>query len=468
MKREIRADYDTQYLFPPCVEDWVPSDHPARFIREFVEILDLRELGFKHPDSAEGGKVYAPDILLKAWLYGYIKKIRSTRGLEEACREHMSLVWLTGNHAPDHNTLWRFLDENSVAMKLVFKKAVRVALDAGLMGMVVHAVDGTKIKSKGAKSGALRRRDVERLLKELDGSIDEMIREAKESEEAGYGEYRLPSELLEREALRARLGEVLEQMDEIERDHLNPCEPDARMMKCKGTIELAFNGQVVVDEQSEMIVAQEVVNEENDVHQLTPMLDKVEENAGCVADETLADAGYCSSEELSKAEEKKYSVLVNVNSESDGEFHWTKFNYDEAADCVICPLGHRLEFSHIDNSEKRARRVYICKAYKECPKRWECSRAKRVGRRIRLLPNQAALSRNHRRLMEPSNAELMRKRKVIVEKTFGIIKECTGFRRWTFRGLNGARTQWAIICTAFNLKKMYAHWVTGKLILKHQ
>ena len=65
MRQAIRADYSAQYLFPPCLEEWVPEDHPARFIREFVEMLDLRALGFKHPESAEGGKVYAPSLLLK-------------------------------------------------------------------------------------------------------------------------------------------------------------------------------------------------------------------------------------------------------------------------------------------------------------------------------------------------------------------------------------------------------------------
>ena len=37
MSYEIRADYSQQYLLPVCVEDWVPLDHPARFIREYVE-----------------------------------------------------------------------------------------------------------------------------------------------------------------------------------------------------------------------------------------------------------------------------------------------------------------------------------------------------------------------------------------------------------------------------------------------
>jgi hypothetical protein len=41
-------------LFPPALEDWVSADHPARFLREFVDQLDLGSLGFAMPVSVEG------------------------------------------------------------------------------------------------------------------------------------------------------------------------------------------------------------------------------------------------------------------------------------------------------------------------------------------------------------------------------------------------------------------------------
>jgi len=95
MGKELRADYTQTYLLPPSLEEWVDRDHPARFIRDFVLSLDLDGLGFAQPECSTGRPPYSVDLLLSVWLYGYLNRIRSTRRLERACREHISLWWLT-------------------------------------------------------------------------------------------------------------------------------------------------------------------------------------------------------------------------------------------------------------------------------------------------------------------------------------------------------------------------------------
>jgi hypothetical protein len=70
----IDADYTESYLLPPSIEDWVGKSHPARFIREMVEQINLNELGIKDQKPVEGRPPYANGLLLRVWLYGYWKR----------------------------------------------------------------------------------------------------------------------------------------------------------------------------------------------------------------------------------------------------------------------------------------------------------------------------------------------------------------------------------------------------------
>jgi transposase len=171
MSQEIGANYEKIDLLRQSLEDWVPGDHPARFIREFVDASDLGELGFQERKSEEGRPPYGNDLLLKVWWYDYLARIRATRELERACREHLSLLWLTGRHVPDHNTLWRFWHENRGALREVFRAGVKMAAAQGLTGMICHAVDGTNIRAVSSPQTMEHRKQLEKTLEQVEASI---------------------------------------------------------------------------------------------------------------------------------------------------------------------------------------------------------------------------------------------------------------------------------------------------------
>ena len=471
MNNEIRAKYDTIYLLPPAVEEWVSADHPARFIRQVVESLDLDEMGFKGRKAEVGNPSYSADLLLKAWLYGLMKGIRTSRKLEAACLDSIALVWLTGNRAPDHNTLWRFYRDNKKVFKTLFKKTTRIAADSGLVGMIVQAVDGTKIQAHPSPVKGQRRDKLTKLLNSLDEFTEEVFEEIESNEARESGEVRLPEELRDPAALKQRIEEALRAMDEAGVDHLLPDDPDARMIKMKGKSEFCYNAQAVVDSESGIIVAEDVVSECNDNGLLNRMLDEVEENLGDLAMESVADAGYFSAQGLEEAEERGRNVLVNMENlncgDGEGEFRAAKFNFDEERDCVVCPLGQDLPFVGTSPGNKGSRddryRVYRCKK-RDCPSRLQCTKNKQ-GRSIKIGKHHAAMVRQREKQREPEMRRLLAMRKTIVEPVFGIIKEVFGLRRWSVIGLENVRAVWSLICTAFNLKKMYRFWIRGKLKL---
>ena len=54
------------------LEEQVSADNPVRLIDAFIDKLDLQKSGFsKTAASSEGRPAYAPQVLLKLYLYGY-------------------------------------------------------------------------------------------------------------------------------------------------------------------------------------------------------------------------------------------------------------------------------------------------------------------------------------------------------------------------------------------------------------
>ncbi|MFT3771979.1 MAG: transposase [Minicystis sp.] len=267
---------------------------------------------------------------------------------------------------------------------------------------------------------------------------------------------------LERQqTLRAQLA----QLQEHGVDHLHPQEPDARLMKCDGRGLFAYNAQVVVDDEHDLIVALDVCTDENDLAQLEPMMQRVCRGLGAVAKQTVADGGYGSGEQLHAAHRAGFPVLVQARSEpADGRFPKSSFAYDKARDGYVCPRGEFLSFIGHDKPRPDAtyrRAVYRCHVA-DCPERAVCTSSAR-GRNVKRTPFDDDLDHQRSLLAKPELRVLYGLRKEIVEHIFGCIKGNAGFRRFTVRGLAKVLAQWALACIAFNLRKLHQASEAGGL-----
>lgn len=493
MSKKIEANYSQDYLFPPSLEKLIDEGHPARFIREFVDSLDLEEMGFQTSnDTDEGRPAYSAGLLLKIWLYGLFMKIKSTRTLEYACLDSIGMMWLTGFHEPDHNTIWRFYDKHKDKIGKVFKKTIEFAIKYEMIGLIEHAIDGTRIEANVSRGKTLRKEDLDYIMTHLHEVVAERIKVVEDGmEQERTAEIKLPSKFRNKTYLKALIRSELEQHDldkesieevrqevksvleekkqELESEGLkekNITDEDARRMKVGLTKSFAYNAQAVVDDKSKIIVACDVVQDTSDNHQLTRMMDKVKENCDDVAAVTVADAGYFSGEQLQQAEDKEYNVVVALQNEppqsgeEQGKYHSSNFKYDKEKDVYICPEGKELSYIGLRKrkNKKIKTKVYRCVQYRECPYRDLCSNDKK-GRRIQVSPYAEAVDRQRKKQQLEENVLMLAQRREIIEHVFGIIKNVMGFRRWMVRGLENVSALWNYICTVYNLKKIYQQWL---------
>jgi transposase len=485
---KIEADHNQAFLMPPRLDDWVGEDDPVRFINDFVNSLNLKEKGIVTIDVNRGRPGYSDSLLLKIWLYGYFEGIKSSRKLEKASHQQLPLIWLTGMNYPDHNTLWLFLTKNRESIKELFKEAVKVCSKCGLVGLVLQAVDGTKLRADVSSKKQRSRKELELILEVLDEQIGEYISEVDKNEKEEKWNYKLPVELKDRKSRKERIEKIvvkmsqekrvaikngvekdIEKFKKLDRNYINLTDEDSRLIKSSGKYEFSYNAQAVVDESSGIIVAADVIQEESDNYALVNMLDKVKENLGSVSEETAGDCGYFSGDQLLEAEKKGYNVLVNIpdnnlnyKHDRDSKFNQSNFSYDKDNDCYICFNGGRLARHDTRRDEKYEIKRYECKNYKTCALRYECSSSKE-GRKIYITPYYYSIENQLNKQKDEAKKALLKKRKQIIEPIFGYIKENLGFRRLAVRGIEKVKAQWYLICTTVNLKKLYKIWAQGKV-----
>jgi transposase len=495
--REYHRDQD--WMFPPSLGEFLPPEHTARFVAEFVDQLNLSGIGIMDTPAAEGAEAYHPRMLLAVWLYGFMVRVRTTRRLERACRENIPFMWLSGLQRPDHTTLARFYQRNRPAMRDLLKSSVRLAVQVGLVEFAFHAVDGCRLPA-AARSSLVTQDQLERLLSDLDQEIQAM-EEAQRQEDGPDGRV-LQHKAVQRERLqeamrhlglpsqgdeandthapvsdaegrapKAKAGDVAATAEKPKTEEAEPDEPvvsssdpEARLIKANRGFVVGYNGQTVVDSKAQIIVAADVVASGVDVDQLMPMLDEAQTMTGRQAGRAGVDGNYFSMENVLEAQRRGIELFVPDNRTSkrhspEKPFHKSHFIYDVDTDTFTCPAGRPVTYSCQEPPKKEGGapvRVYRGRECRGCPLYAECTKDR--SRRIKIYGHEADALRHYAQMRTALAHWVMRQRMATVEPVFALLKEVLGFTRFLRRGLENARAEWRMVCTAHNLRKICKLW----------
>ena len=198
MARFISVDRDTQFLFPPSVQEWLPEDHLARFIVDIVEQLDLS--GLEQSYAGRGSDAHHPAMLVALLIYGYATGTFSSRALERASYDSIAFRYITANTHPDHDTINSFRQRFLKQIEAIFIQVLCYAQAMGILKLGTVSLDGTKVHANASRHSAMSYGQAKKLEAKLKAEVAELMRRAEAANAKDLPEgLDLPEELIRRE-----------------------------------------------------------------------------------------------------------------------------------------------------------------------------------------------------------------------------------------------------------------------------
>jgi transposase len=138
--------------------------------------LNLQSLGVKYAQalvSQAGQPPYAPQAMLKLYLYGYLQGIRSSRKLESETHRNLEVIWLIEGLRPSYKSIADFRKSNSTALKAANRDFILLCKELALLGGEEVAVDGSFFKADANKAGIYTDNKLSKQLAALEQKIND-------------------------------------------------------------------------------------------------------------------------------------------------------------------------------------------------------------------------------------------------------------------------------------------------------
>ena len=290
--------------------------------------LDLSGFDARFRNDATGASAYPPAMLLKVVLFAYSQGIVSSRGIEAACRDHVTFIALSGDSQPHFTTIAGFVSTLDDDIARIFTQILYLCDRQGLIGREMFAIDGVKLPSNASKQKSGTRADFEHQAAKLEAAARVMLERHRQEDERA-----IEPDLKAKEAQRitrlqtdaAQLRQWLAAHPEDRKGSTGTIRKSnrtdnesAKMATSKGVIQ-GYTGVAAVDARHQIIVEAQAHGSGSEQELLVPVVKAIknamDDEHSLITKTSLitADAGYHSEANLKQLAELKVDALIADN-----------------------------------------------------------------------------------------------------------------------------------------------------------
>lgn len=491
-------------LFAEKLDDAIPLEHPVRTLDLLLEKVDWSAWEAKY-NRKKGQPPIHPRVISGIILYGLLKRVRTSRALEEALQVRLDFRWLAQGRSIDHSTFAGFRTANLESIGDLFVQIGVIAQQMGHMTLATLGYDGTRLRASNRRSGTRTPQELREAKEQLAIEFEEhhqAVKAAQEREDevfdhaaADEKERQLSRKSDQIEAALAEIAQIESEGKTVPK-RLPIVDPQCRVCKNKeGGFSTNYNPTATVDADSGLIAAADVISGTDEQNHMHEAIDQVRENFldgdrereievladGLMA--TGANIAACNEKRVDfytpagpenpayredprepVAEDKIASLPLRGKSPAKGEpdtrtFDKSAFLYDAEADVYYCPMGKTLARKSQRKDHTGSDR-FLYRADKKdcsgCPLREKCftNNRNQYGRRIECGVHEHAKQCHSARMQSPSARQKYARRAAVTERPFALIKQHFGVRAFLVRGLAKVRCEWQWLCIAHNVHRL--------------
>jgi len=451
------------------LSDRVPVDNFYRRLKETIDFHFLYKTTARYYGRA-GQESIDPVVFFKLMLVGYVENLGSDRRIITTASMRLDVLYFIGYNIdeplPWHSTLSRTRQlYGEDVFKELFKKALKVCIDKGMVSGRRQAVDSALIKANASMDSIAEKE----IMTDADEFADELTSNEEDKPQKVNAYKKKKVEEHHRWKKKAYDGMPGSRQRQNEGDdkrpkflsnhtHYSTTDADARIAVKPGKPrQFNYLAQTCVDTEHHVITHIEAYHADKKDSQCLPQIIKgLKENLsseGLIVEQIVADTGYSSGQSLKTLEE--HNITAYIPNFGQYKHEREGFTYHKEEDYYICRQNKKIEFKKIKDNNGYSAREYRSsrKDCGPCPLRSSCI-GKSPEKKIVDTFDKPYYDKMHERLKTSYAKKMKKLRQSTVEPVLGTLINFLAMKRVNTRGIKLANKCMMMAAIAYNLKKM--------------